>query len=268
MLGFYFENSIRITYWQANGKKYISGDANAPDSPFCCLIKSNPALCAQCDACDKKAIAIARVERELYAYKCHIGLEEYVYPVLLEEKLLGFLMIGQVRKEEENTEQIMNKLNSLSIYGIDSRQLFSYYQLLPVISKEKMLAVTRMLKAIACYTYLSGYIRFVTPSIVSRTEEYIRKHLSEHIALDDISRALFISKSKLCHTVRAELNMSVIQLINTRRIANVKEMLLNGESLARAAEASGFSDSSYCSNVFKRMEGISPMDFLKKEHRE
>jgi AraC-like DNA-binding protein len=259
---FYKITGIRISYWLSNGLKFVSCNELAPESAFCTIIKSYPDLSARCDECDRKAIAHARVFREPFMYTCHAGLQECVHPVIQDDRLLGFLMIGQTRQEHETLALIREKLQKFRDFDSDPQKLLACYLQLPEISKDKMLAAARMLKAVACYTYLNEFVRYVVPSVVTQVENYIKEHIAERISLDDLARSLFISKSKLSHTIRAELDISVVDLINIRRIDNVKKLLLAGQSLAKASEASGFSDPSYCSKVFKRIVGVSPRTFL------
>lgn len=257
---------IRITYFLPNGEKYISSNKIETDSSLCKAIKSNTSLCEKCGKCDQEAIEKARRSRKMMMYQCHAGVNECVYPVIWQERILGFLMIGQVRYPQDNPETIIDKLHQNTQEEIDDEQMKTLFYQLPIVDPEKMEAVARMMQAVACYTYLNGYIRYVVPKMIAQIEEYIEMHLDESISLDDISGTLFISKSKLCHIVREEMNMSVVQMIQTKRINRIKELLSDGKTLVAASQACGYNDPSYCSRVFKKITGISPREYVQKSH--
>ena len=87
---------------------------------------------------------------------------------------------------------------------------------------------------------------------------YVRSNLARPMTLDSIAAALNVSRSTLCHTVRNEMNTSMIELIRRMRVEKVV-------SLQAAALEAGFSSSSYCSRVFKQVLGAAPGAFAKAD---
>ena len=85
------------------------------------------------------------------------------------------------------------------------------------------------------------------------------------MTLDSIAAALNVSRSTLCHTVRSEMNTSMIELIRRMRVEKVAALLQDGWTLQAAALEAGFSSSSYCSRVFKQVLGAAPGAFAKAE---
>jgi len=65
--------------------------------------------------------------------------------------------------------------------------------------------------------------------------------------------------------VRAEMGMTVSELITSMRINLAEQIFLNnpGISVTECALAAGFSDSSYFIKQFRRHKGMSPKSLLK-----
>lgn len=93
---------------------------------------------------------------------------------------------------------------------------------------------------------------------------YIDKNISEKLSLDMLSRKLSFSKYYLCHMFKAETGLSVMEYITLRRIVAAKKKLLYSDmSVSQISGLCGFSSFSYFTQTFKRIEGISPLNYRK-----
>ena len=89
--------------------------------------------------------------------------------------------------------------------------------------------------------------------------KYINRHLSERLVLEDIAAAFFISKSKLTYDFKSYFNMSIHEYITAERIEKAKELLAGGYLVGVAAQALGFSSTSYFIKVFVAATGQTPL---------
>lgn len=87
--------------------------------------------------------------------------------------------------------------------------------------------------------------------MISRALAYIDGHFSDKIELPDIALQLNVSESTLSHRFRQELNISVYRYISEKRLSAVRQHVAKGESLAAAAEKSGFRDYSGFYRLYK-----------------
>lgn len=98
--------------------------------------------------------------------------------------------------------------------------------------------------------------------------EYINRHISEEIGIEDISAACFMSKYHLCHTFKKKLGITVMEYVLQTRITMAKELLKEGKySVTEVSVASGFCSPSYFSRVFKEYTGVSPIKFKNGQMR-
>lgn len=88
--------------------------------------------------------------------------------------------------------------------------------------------------------------------------EYINAHYGEKISLDEICRAVNMSKSYFCHRFKSVMGMTVMEYLLTTRLAAAKELLLEGrEDIGEISERCGFSSVSYFCQVFKERVGVT-----------
>lgn len=92
-----------------------------------------------------------------------------------------------------------------------------------------------------------------------RVINYIEKHYTEDISLDDICKKYFISKTTLNSIVKANTGKTAHQFINYLRISAANDLLKNTDYSQKSIAAScGFSDYSSFYRNFKKFIGEFP----------
>ncbi|MBR2466513.1 MAG: helix-turn-helix transcriptional regulator [Clostridia bacterium] len=101
-------------------------------------------------------------------------------------------------------------------------------------------------------------------SVSERVISYVRENYKDRFSLSKVARELAISKYYLCHTFRAHTGITVLEYVNSYRLAKAKALLISSElSVTEIAFSVGFCTYSYFSAFFKRCEGRSPREFRK-----
>lgn len=255
---------ICISFWYHGDEWSVIGDT-VYVSPFCALLRQNETLRHDCEYCDARGLNHARETGEVCRLVCHAGLHEYTYPVQEAGRTLGYFMIGQVRLPDDGGGLSSEMVERWRALGMDVQEMQRLYHQLPVMTSEKMLSACHMLDALAKYVYIQGMIRRTEPPLCKKIMSYVRSNLARPMTLDSIAAALNVSRSTLCHTVRSEMNTSMIELIRRMRVEKVVSLLQDGWTLQAAALEAGFSSSSYCSRVFKQVLGAAPGAFAKAD---
>ena len=255
---------ICISFWYHGDEWSVIGDT-VYVSPFCALLRQNETLRHDCEYCDARGLNHARETGEVCRLVCHAGLHEYTYPVQESGRTLGYFMIGQVRLPDDGGGLSSEMVERWRALGMDVQEMQRLYHQLPVMTSEKMLSACHMLDALAKYVYIQGMIRRTEPPLCKKIMTYVRSNLARPMTLDSIAAALSVSRSTLCHTVRNEMNTSMIELIRRMRVEKVVSLLQDGWTLQAAALEAGFSSSSYCSRVFKQVLGAAPGAFAKAD---
>lgn len=95
--------------------------------------------------------------------------------------------------------------------------------------------------------------------------QYIDNHFKENLTLDQLAGLVHINKYYLSHAFRKEFDTSPISYLISRRIRESRFLLAETDhTLSQIAQILGFSSLSYFSQCFRRVEGISPMEYRKQ----
>lgn len=93
---------------------------------------------------------------------------------------------------------------------------------------------------------------------------YIDLHFKEPLTLDILAEEAHMNKFYLSHSFKREYGVSPINYVISRRIEESKHLLAETDfSLTAVAQMLGFSSLSYFSQVFRRAQGVTPMEFRR-----
>lgn len=102
---------------------------------------------------------------------------------------------------------------------------------------------------------------------VEKTYEIIEKRYHEKLSIGEVCVSLKVSKSYLSRILKKNLNLSFVDILNQYRIE--KADFLIGENKLKMYEISeqlGFCDYKHFCTVFKKYKGMSPREYVKREH--
>lgn len=103
--------------------------------------------------------------------------------------------------------------------------------------------------------------------LVIAVANYIRRHLSEPIHADDLSRELYISRPHLSVRFKKESGMSLTDFILNEKTEEAKRLLRYSDRTAAAiSNYLGFSSPGHFSRVFSKYAGTTPNAYREK-HR-
>lgn len=105
--------------------------------------------------------------------------------------------------------------------------------------------------------------------IVDIVKKVILDHWEKDLSVKEIAKIAGISEYYMMHLFKKCTGTTVIEYRNSLRISKAKELLIRTEkSVLAIAQECGFDNSSYFSELFKRMEEVSPTEYrnvLKKK---
>jgi AraC-like DNA-binding protein len=93
-------------------------------------------------------------------------------------------------------------------------------------------------------------------------KRYIDLHFKEPLTLEQLAEEAHMNKYYLSHAFKREYGVSPINYMISRRIEESKYLLAETDlSMSQIAQLLGFCSLSYFSQVFRRSQNISPMEF-------
>lgn len=100
--------------------------------------------------------------------------------------------------------------------------------------------------------------------LIYKIQNYIYHHQYDQLNLDDMSENLGYSKAYLMRIFKKYTNKTIIGFSNEKKIQEAKNQLLYSQKkISTISEELGFSNQSYFSKTFQKIEGISPSKFKK-----
>lgn len=124
------------------------------------------------------------------------------------------------------------------------------------------------------YDFLIEFYRIIsgkgTPGALNaalvKAIDYINTSFSEPITMDDLCAASGVSKQYICLLFKKALGSRPMEYIAKRRIQAAKELLTGSDkTVEEISRETGFSTASYFCKLFKRYEGMTPIQFKNSE---
>ena len=105
-----------------------------------------------------------------------------------------------------------------------------------------------------------------TVSVIWKIQRQLEQNYAERITLDSLAAEYHISPSYLSHLFKRITGYTIIQYLTMCRLSVARKLLSETDlSITEIVYATGFSDCSNFSRLFKREIGCSPMDYKKQE---
>lgn len=98
--------------------------------------------------------------------------------------------------------------------------------------------------------------------IVHTALAYMRENYARNIDLKALSDRLFVSTWHLSKLLKKETGSNFVDLLNSIRVEEAKKMLSTpGYKVYEIAEAVGFADVPYFTKLFKKLTGMTPIEY-------
>lgn len=98
--------------------------------------------------------------------------------------------------------------------------------------------------------------------------EYLTHHYNQHHSIAELAKMACLSPSRLAHLFKQEVGQSIIEMLITIRLKHATRFLqFTSHSITEIAEECGFQSTSYFSQQFSRVYGISPTSYRAQTAR-
>lgn len=237
-------------------------------NPFCALLLASGGICTAC-------LALAGEAPEPHAarsVKCLADLCETAVPVVLEEKVVAFLVIQPVLHRAPTQKEFQRALNRLRERGISfgMKELEVGYLASPVMCAQRRNAVLNLLKTFAEHLASRAQEMMMLPAkyespAITRAREFIAKHQAERLSLSAVAKAAHMHPIYFCRAFKKATGFGFSEYVSRLRIERAKWLLRDRKlRISEAAFAVGFGSMAQFNRVFRKLVRQSPSAFRTK----
>lgn len=222
-------------------------------TPFCRALREEKMMDERCRECDRNAFTECKATHRRAVYTCHAGLIECFSPILCNNQIIGYIVIGQIRS------------NSHTFHGNNIR-LAALYEQLPSISEDKIDSAIRILDACAGYEYLKSLVTDYDRRIDARIAFYIEEHLNEKLSINILCHIFHFSRVELYAVFKEYFSSTPADFIKERRLQKAYHLLKQTHlPVNKIAVLCGIHDYNYFSKQFKKKFNICPTQIRKQQ---
>ncbi len=266
-------SQLRKDFYNLTGLEFVLYNAEMKTvysplrhSEFCDVIRRREALTEKCLECDRRGLEQCARQSVPHVYRCHMGLTEACAPIIENNVVIGYLMVGQALGEDDR-DAVGEAVASLEEkYGADKAELERALASMTPISKDKLASAAKILGVCANYLCSGNIVALSRENMPEAIVAFINENLaSEELTTQGLCRRFSISRSLLYTMSKQELGMGISEYIRKCRIQAAKRLLRKGDMpICRVAADCGFSTPGYFSKVFFEQVGCLPKDYAKR----
>jgi len=250
---------VKITIFSARMEEMIVGLQN-PGSTYCQLIQKKLRLRYRCCRQDKLMCERCEKQDKTIVYHCYAGLSEIVVPIKIEEKLVGYGLLGQFRTASGLPEEIVKTWEK---EGFLFENLKQVYETQPFFDKLALDNMLRLFSMMIAFIVTREYVRIRRPGVTEKVIHWLDEHITEPIRLGDVAAAINCSRSTISHTIKHQLGMSFKKICILKKVQRFESIIAaNPEmSIQEAAELVGYPDPFYFSRIYKKVRLAAPSSY-------
>ena len=193
MQAFHRLSGIRIILFDENCVELLSYPEGK--ASFCECMRKTAAFDEKCRLCDKEAMDQARKGKKLYVYKCHAGFIEAATPITEGERIIGYMMFGQIT-DNKNKDDFFRKMTALcEEYRVGD--MTEQIRQIKYRSEKQILAAAKILDACTGYIQMKEYVHSSGRELIDSIGQFVEAHIQEDIDVARLCREFHISRTRL-----------------------------------------------------------------------
>ena len=228
---------------------------------YCACIQTHQSGLEKCLCSDMELLKKCKSTKKAQFHVCHAGLIDVAVPIIHAENVIGYLILGQMKKTNDFSKYLENNRS----LPLDIDEMKGYYDDLVLFDEERITSVINIALMLAKHILLEKMLYPVTNACVERTVYYIRRNLSEPLSIKQLATAVGYSASEIYKSFHKYHHCTVGEYITQSRVEYAKGLLVETDfSMEEISGMCGFSNATYFSKKFKELSGVSPLKFRKQ----
>lgn len=230
---------------------------------YCQIIQSTKTGHRLCSESDQALLNRCKETKEATFHICPAGLIDLAVPIISENTIIGYILLGQIKHKNEFTlkEAFFKETE------VDAALLKNEYDNLILFNNAKINSIINLATILAKYFLTEKIIKQKHIQALQTVIDFIDANLEKNLTISYIEKQTYISKSSLYSLFHDNFRCTIKEYINKRRIERACHMLLySNQSIEYISEFVGFSSGPYFSKVFKNIMKMSPIQYKKAQN--
>ena len=198
---------------------------------------------------------------------CFAGVSEYVYPVLHEGSVVGFISVSGYLTESPEAEEKLRHFSEKFNANYDTLQTLRHQYLKTNIPKKETVdtLIHPLISMLELFYAQSNLSRLIRNQLYVEMLYYISENYHQQITMQTLSRHLNFSVSTLSHIFKKNCSKSLPEYVEILRLKEAKQLLRESNTaITEISNMLGFCSSNYFSTVFKKHFDITPRQYRLK----
>ena len=224
---------------------------------FCKEIRRSPALAQKCLQCDEYGFSKCVEKRDLFVYRCHMGLVEAVAPIMESGIAIGYLMLGQLLPEN-GRQSVQEQIEALG-KEVDKATLRQHLAAMAETDEAHLHATARILAMSAAYVRFHEWLKQREDTTAYKIERCVYENIGkESLSAQSVGAALGFSRTALYNVSIKNFGMGVSAYIRKTRAEHAIRLLRTTSlSLAHVAESVGLPSPARLTRLLKAEAGMT-----------
>lgn len=257
-------HGARVSLFGSDKQILYPDEKGRPNCAYCRMLRETLKLDSCCRELDRQMMEAALKKTEMISYTCHAGMREAVAPLIVNDELAGFVMIGQFRSQAApNVSPYAARWEKEQ----GNRDLQTAFIGSTVLPEEKIEVLLAMLRQLLGLIICSQLIHHKDYDLIEPVIERIRRNPECLLSLNEAAQISGRSTSTVSRLFKKITGQSFKQYQTGFRLQRAAELLesMPNRPVAEIAQAVGFEDAFYFSRQFRKHAGTSPSDYRNQK---
>lgn len=261
---FYVITKVKISVYDADFKEITAYPGQ--ECSFCRLLQNSAAAKTMCEKSDAYLFRECVVQESRIAiHKCHAGLTEVAAPLTDNGVVIGYVIFGQVRSEQNAQAFAAEVVSRCKDYGFEEGQLRRVLDSVQYCSDEQIEALSLLLDMTVSHIVSNRLAYKDAETLAEEVKAYLLENLSANLRIEEICRRFWVSRPMLYKMTKDDMPEGILAFVKKERLKLAKKLLLETtKTLPEIAAETGYGDVEYFQRIFKRETGISAGKFRKE----
>jgi AraC-like DNA-binding protein len=235
---------------------------NIHENPYCIYVKNCPSAHVHC--VEKQGKIVEKCKGGSFVGTCWAGVKEYVYPIMHEKDVVGFICVSGFAEPKAN-EYLLSVSKK---YNLPYEQLQIAYGTLKKDMPPKEYVDTLIYPL--CHMLELAHLKADTfikkqDTLINRVVQFIKKNYTQNLTSSLLCKEFSCSRSYLSKLFNTTMSATIPEYITNLRIDSAKSLLQHTNlEVSEIALSVGFNESYYFAMQFKKLVGKTPSAYRKQ----